>query len=90
MRQVLMEGLDLAQQLAALPFRASRQLLRDTAVARRPLGEVVQESLTIGEDLARLPFKAASALIAEMSQSRQSPAPPVPEVQPELQPDPPL
>lgn len=67
MRSAIMEGLDLAQQLAAMPFKAARQVLRDTPAGRRPLGEVVQDSLLIGEDLARLPFKISQALIAETS-----------------------
>jgi hypothetical protein len=72
MRQALMEGLDLAQQLVALPFKASRQLFRETGMARRPLGEVITESLTIGEDLTKLPFKAAAALLSEVSSSGPS------------------
>ena len=67
MRQTIKEGLDLAQELAALPFRAARQLFREGDVSRRPLGEVLMDSLRIGEDLARLPFKATAALVTEMT-----------------------
>jgi hypothetical protein len=60
------EGLDLAQQLIALPFKAARQVFRDTAFSQRPTGEVVTEALHLGEDLVKLPLKAASALVADL------------------------
>jgi hypothetical protein len=66
-RQTVKEGLNLAQELAALPFRAARQLLRDTDMKQRPLGEVVADSLRIGEDLVRIPFKATAAIMDEMA-----------------------
>ena len=66
MREVLREGLDIAGQLAAFPFKAARRSIHDTAVGDRPLGEVIDDSLHVGETLARLPFKAAAALLAEL------------------------
>lgn len=72
MRQTVKDGLNLAQELAALPFRAARQLLRETDINRRPLGEVVADSLRIGEELARLPFKATAAVMDEMAPSSPS------------------
>lgn len=67
MRQLVNEGLDLAQQMAALPFKAARQALRETELNSRPLGEVVEESLKLGEGVAKLPFKATAALLTELS-----------------------
>lgn len=72
MLDVLREGLDLAQQLAALPFKAARHALRETSLSRRPLGEVVADSLMLGEGLAKLPFQATAALMAEMGRSGPS------------------
>lgn len=68
MRQTIREGLSLAQQLAALPFRAARQAFRQTDMSQRPLGDVVQETLHLGEGLAQLPFKATSALLSEVAE----------------------
>ncbi|HWI65460.1 MAG TPA: hypothetical protein VNT75_26810 [Symbiobacteriaceae bacterium] len=65
MRQVIQDGLNLAEQLASLPFKAARQAFQGTDLTQRPLGDVVRESLQIGEGLARLPFKAAGALLTE-------------------------
>lgn len=69
-REAMEEGLNLAGQLAAFPWKAARQAFRESDWSRRPLGEVIQDSLNLGEELARLPFKAAGALLTEMS-SRQ-------------------
>lgn len=63
MRQTLKEGLDLVQQLAALPFTAARQALASSETSKGPWGEVARDSLDIGERLARLPFKATAALL---------------------------
>jgi hypothetical protein len=70
LQQTIREGLDLAQQLIALPFKAARQVFRETAFSHRPTGEVVTEALHLGEDLARLPLKAAAALAAELPRRR--------------------
>ncbi|HYF93228.1 MAG TPA: hypothetical protein VD969_13440 [Symbiobacteriaceae bacterium] len=72
MRQALKEGLGLAEQLAALPFKTAREVFRATALSHRPLGEVVVESIGIGEGLARLPFRAASAMLVQAAQSATS------------------
>jgi hypothetical protein len=69
-RQTIHEALDLAQQLAVLPIRASRELFRETALSRRPLGEVVQEALQLGEELVQLPFKATAALLSEREEPK--------------------
>lgn len=68
MRQAIQEGLNLAEQLAALPFKAARQVLQRTEISQRSVGDVLRESLQIGEGLARLPFKAAGAVITDMGQ----------------------
>lgn len=70
MRSLLREGLDLAQQIAALPFRAAREALRDSRWTDQPLGEVVEDSLFLGEGLAKLPFKATLAAMDTLRQSR--------------------
>lgn len=70
MNKVVREGLDLAQQIAALPFKAARQALQETTLRSQPLGDVIEESLTLGEGLAKLPFKAAAALAKNFSRPR--------------------
>jgi hypothetical protein len=63
---VIKEGLDLAQQMASLPFKAVRQAFDSSDLSERPMAEIIRESITLGEGLARLPFKAAGALLAEV------------------------
>jgi hypothetical protein len=65
LRKFIQEGLDLAQDLTALPFKAARQALQETPLSGRPIGDVVMDSLYLGEGLARLPLKATAALMAE-------------------------
>lgn len=67
MRQMIKEGLDLAEQLAALPFTTARQAFAASETGKGPWGEVVRDSLDIGEGLARLPFKATAALLSGAS-----------------------
>ncbi|HYG56973.1 MAG TPA: hypothetical protein VD902_02750 [Symbiobacteriaceae bacterium] len=74
MQQVLKEGLSLAQQLAALPFKATRQAFRETTMSQRPLGEVVVESLNLGEGLAKLPWRLAEALVEESARLKPGPS----------------
>jgi len=63
---VMKEGLDLAQQMAALPFKAVRQAFDSSELGERPMADIIRESITLGEGLARLPFRAASAILAEL------------------------
>ncbi len=70
MNKVLGEGLDLAQQLAALPFKAARQLLEGSTLKNRAVGDVLSESLSLSEGFARLPFKAAAALLTELGEQK--------------------
>ncbi len=72
---VMTEGLDLAQQMAALPFKAVRQAFDSSDLGERPMAELIRESITLGEGLARLPFKAASALLVELQPTRNRRAP---------------
>ncbi|HWI53880.1 MAG TPA: hypothetical protein VNT01_17210 [Symbiobacteriaceae bacterium] len=67
MRQAIQEGLNLAEQLAALPFKAARQAFEQSESNQRPWGELVRESMGIGEGLARLPFKATAVLLSEVA-----------------------
>lgn len=64
MRQTIKEGLDLAQQLAALPFTAARQALTASETGRGRWGDVMRDTIDIGEGLARLPFKATAVFLA--------------------------
>lgn len=70
MQEAIREGLDLTQQLIALPFKVAREAFRQTALSRRPVGEIVTETLHLGEDVAKLPWKAAAALMVETSQRK--------------------
>ena len=71
---VMKEGLDLAQQLAALPFKAARQAFDSSNLGERPMADIIRESITLGEGLARLPFKVAGALLTELeSKDRRTP-----------------
>lgn len=69
MRQTIREGLGLAEQLAALPFKAMREALPER---ERPWGDLVRESITIGEGLTRLPFKAAAAVLSSADPTTSS------------------
>lgn len=68
MKALLHEGLGLAQQMAALPFKAIRQALNETMPQERALNGVLKETLELGEGLARLPFKVAGAVLDEFSE----------------------
>lgn len=71
---VMKEGLDLAQQLASLPFKAIRQAIDSSNLNERPMTAIIRESITLGEGLARLPFRAAGAVLAELeAKSNQKP-----------------
>jgi len=61
---VVKEGLDLAQQMASLPFKAARQALDASDLKERSVADLIRESITLGEGLAQLPFKAAGVLLA--------------------------
>jgi hypothetical protein len=70
LRQMIKEGLSLAQQLAALPFKTARGALRETPLKERPLGDVLDDSFALGEGLARLPFRATAAIMDEIVERR--------------------
>lgn len=70
LRQMIKEGLGLAQQLAALPFKTAKLALQETTLKERPLGGVLEDSLELGEGLARLPFQATAAIMDEIADRR--------------------
>jgi len=63
---VIKEGLELAQQMSALPFKAVRQIVDTAGLGERPIADIIRETITLGEGLARLPFRTATALLAEL------------------------
>lgn len=71
---VIKEGLELAQQMASLPFKAVRQAVDASDLGERPVAQIIRESISLGEGLARLPFRAAGALLAEL-EAKSKPKP---------------